>query len=181
MNAAGADDEERKRGRKLPLFLLFLGPPGANLSACKIALRHLPGVELRDFTDPEAALKWADGKNVVAAVADDDGLPPNGAVAFLRHLRAWPGPRPQTILLSGAVGRRGLRRRLRRRVRRQIEPGLASASPERECNGAQQNKGPSRGGRAVLTIHDKIPIFGPHHTKIARLWRGPRPGEITAD
>jgi D-alanyl-D-alanine carboxypeptidase/D-alanyl-D-alanine-endopeptidase (penicillin-binding protein 4) len=103
MNAAGADDEERKRGRKLPLFLLFLGPPGANLSACKIALRHLPGVELRDFTDPEAALKWADGKNVVAAVADDDGLPPNGAVAFLRHLRAWPGPRPQTILLSGAA------------------------------------------------------------------------------
>jgi D-alanyl-D-alanine carboxypeptidase/D-alanyl-D-alanine-endopeptidase (penicillin-binding protein 4) len=98
-----ADDEEQKRGRKLPLYLLFVGPRGASLAACKIALRRLPGVELSQFTDPQAALAWANGKNIAAAVVDDNGLPANDGLTFLRHLGAWPGPRPHTILLSDAA------------------------------------------------------------------------------
>src|SRR5665647_350710 len=53
----------------------------------------------------------------------------------------------------------GLRRRgrLRRAVRRQVEGALASAAAEREHGRAQQDDGPSPAGRAVITIHDKIP------------------------
>src|SRR5215203_4280539 len=43
--------------------------------------------------------------------------------------------------LGVGIRRRGLRRR---RCRRQVEPGLASAAPERERSYAQQDNGPSR-------------------------------------
>jgi D-alanyl-D-alanine carboxypeptidase/D-alanyl-D-alanine-endopeptidase (penicillin-binding protein 4) len=101
---AGTDaqqSEDEQRGRKLPLFLLFLGPPGPSLSASKIALRRLPGVELHSFSDPETALDWARDNDVVAAVVDDH-RPAADGVAFLRRLQNRPGAGPHTILVSDA-------------------------------------------------------------------------------
>src|ERR1700692_3303020 len=68
------------------------------------------------------------------------------------------------------IRRRG---RLRRRVRarRQVERTFASTAAQRQRRYAQQDDGPSRRSRAVVTDHDEIPNKRPHLTKIALLWR----------
>jgi D-alanyl-D-alanine carboxypeptidase/D-alanyl-D-alanine-endopeptidase (penicillin-binding protein 4) len=97
-----ARDEEDEQGRKIPLFLLVVGQGGANVAACKVALRTIPGIRLGHFTDPEAALAWAKGKDLVAVVVDDR-LPSLSGLAFIRHLHTLAGiPRPHTVLLSDA-------------------------------------------------------------------------------
>src|SRR5436190_18081487 len=83
---------------------------------------------------------------------------------FLAPGRFWRGvdaeARIEDAGLGGAlglgIGGRRLRRRIRR-VRRQIEAALAAAAPKRKRSHAQQDDGPSRRCRPVVTCHDEIP------------------------
>ena len=94
-------DEQDGRRRVLPAFLLAVTNDGARLAACRSALKTLPGVQLQHFTDPRAALEWAE-RNAPVAVVVDHTLPSMDGLAFARGLHgSASSPRPHVIMLGG--------------------------------------------------------------------------------